>query len=93
MRIPDTQVLSARLADARATIGSSPQRSQGPRLLAAHVTETVGSKDLILLAEAVIQADIKRILIVYLVLIGEIVVREYGGIGGLRIEVGNVLAD
>src|ERR1035437_1638136 len=91
MGIPNTQELSARIADARATIGSTPQRPQRPRLLAAHVAETVGTKDLILLAEAVIQADVERILIVQLVLIGEIVVRECSGIGRLGIKIGNVL--
>ena len=76
MRIANAKMLRARIADAGAAIGSSPQRPEWSRLLTAHVAETVRSKDLILFAEAVIHADIEGILIVYMVLIGEIVVRQ-----------------
>src|SRR5471030_1525709 len=92
MRVSHTQVLSARIADARATIGSSIQRSQRARLLAAHVAETVGAENLVFIAEAVIQPEIEGILIVHLSLISQIVVGEIAGSSEVRqwIKVGDI---
>ena len=63
-------MLGSRVADAGTAIGASPERTQGAGALAPDITETVGAKYLVLIAEAVIEPDVELILIVYVPLIG-----------------------
>ena len=92
MGVSRAQVLSARIADARAAIGSSPQRSERARSLAAHITETVRAEKLVVIAESVVQPDIERILIVYLVLIGQIIISKSAEVW-LGVKIGDVGTD
>ena len=72
--VAQSEVLRARVADAGTTIGTAPQRPQRAGPLAAHVAKAVGREDLVLIAEAVIEPDVERILVVDVVLVGQIVV-------------------
>ena len=90
MGITKADVLSARLADAGATIGASPQRPERAGLLAAHIAEAVGRKNLVLLAEAMVEPNIERVLVVDVVLICQVILGERVGIGRLWIEIRNI---
>ena len=85
-------MLSARVTNARAAIGPSIQWPQWARLLAPHVAETVRTEDLVFIAEALIEAEIEGILIVYLSLIGQIILGQIAGSAEVRqwIKVGDV---
>src|SRR5581483_11478314 len=83
--ITKPHVLRARVADARAAIGTSPERPQWTGLLAAHITEAVRGKYLVLLAESMIEANIERVLVIDVVLICQIILGQRGGIRRLWI--------
>ena len=85
------EVLSARVADAGTAIGAAPQWAQRAGPLAAYIAKTVGREHLVLIAEAVVEPDVERILIVDVVLVGEIIVGKPGKVG-LGIEIRNILA-
>jgi len=68
------EVLGARVASTGTTIRTAPQWTQRAGPLAAHIAKAVRREHLILIAEAVIEPDVERILAVDVVLVGEIVV-------------------
>jgi len=68
------EVLGARVAGTGTTIRTAPQWTQRAGPLASHIAKTVRREHLILIAEAVIEPDVERILAVDVVLVGEIVV-------------------
>jgi hypothetical protein len=68
------EVLCARVARTGTAIRTTPQWPQGARPLAAHIAKTVRREHLILIAEAVIEPDVERILAIDVILVGEIVV-------------------
>ena len=85
-------MLCARIADAGTAVGSSPQWPEWSRALATHIAEAVRAKQLVLIAESMIQAHIERILVIHLILICQIVVGQASLIRR-RIEIGDVEAD
>src|SRR6516164_6436940 len=80
MGVADAEVLASRFALAWATIGAS-QIAEGSGAGAAHVAETVGSKQQIRRPKLVVHTNVERVLIVDALLRSDVVVLEIVRLG------------